>query len=144
MTNVFSIYFDGGCRPNPGQGEIGIAMKTGDDLAAKPSDFTYYQEGIGLATNNMAEWLALIVSVDRAKSAGAGKSTLLRIRGDSQLIINQATGLWKCRAAELQPYHEAFREIMRGVGDIDIAYVPRARNLAGNFLERRWKTKTAA
>lgn len=89
------IYTDGGSRGNPGPTAIGVVM--GDKS---------YSEAIGEATNNVAEYKAIIFALKKAKALLGGdkaKETEVEIRSDSELIVSQLKGEYKVKDEELKP-----------------------------------------
>jgi ribonuclease H / adenosylcobalamin/alpha-ribazole phosphatase len=91
------VVCDGAARGNPGPAGIGAAVLTPDgDVLAEIS------EGIGEATNNVAEYLAAREGLRRALELGATEAVL---RSDSRLMIEQLAGRYRVRAAHLKPLH---------------------------------------
>ena len=117
------IYFDGGCRPNPGP------MRT----AVVAGGRVYHRDTHGHGDNNDAEWLALLHALTLARSLGLADVTLL---GDSTLIVNQAKGIAACRtprfAARLTEFHALAGHFER----LRLRHIRRTQNLAGIALER--------
>lgn len=118
-NNRLRIFFDGGCRPNPGRMEV----------AAVARGVTYRKDDIGIGGNEEAEWLALLHAVEVARELGAEDIELL---GDSRSVINQVAGIVKCRSGHLAIYQAAIAAFPRA----RLRYVPRAKNLAGIALAR--------
>jgi ribonuclease HI len=101
MDELITVEFDGGSRGNPGHAGIGIVLR-----AADGTPIVTLGRFIGRATNNVAEYQALIAGLQKAKELGAKK---LLIRGDSELIIKQMKGEYRVRHPELKPlYEEAY------------------------------------
>lgn len=124
MHNIgLKIYFDGGCRPNPGQMETAVVAR----------GVFYHRPDCGNGTNNDAEWLALIHALELALSIGAHDIVLL---GDSAVIVGQASGTAKCRSAALQAHRAAFLALKPQFERIRIRRVGRNQNLAGIALTR--------
>jgi ribonuclease HI len=120
------IYFDGGCRPNPGQMETAVVAR----------GITYYQPGCGFGTNNDAEWLALIHALEVAAMIGAFDILLL---GDSAVIVGQASGEAKCRSPELSAHLAKFQTLASSFERIRLRRISRSQNLAGIALKNaRW------
>nr|WP_184015973.1 ribonuclease HI family protein [Sphingobium boeckii] len=117
------LFFDGGCRPNPGPLETAVVAR----------GITYHDPAAGHGTNNDAEWLALLHALEIARNLAADDIELV---GDSALIVNQAKGVWKCRSPELQAHHDAFRILAAPFARIRIKHIRRSHNLAGIALER--------
>jgi ribonuclease HI len=117
------IYFDGGCRPNPGP------MQT----AVVAGGRTYHRHDLGEGDNNDAEWLALIDALAVARSLGTAEVTLL---GDSALVVNQANGIAACRDPRFEKRLAEFRVLAAGFRHLRIRWIRRSQNLAGIALER--------
>jgi ribonuclease HI len=121
--DTIKIFFDGGCRPNPGRMETaGVAR-----------GITYHRPDFGTGSNNDAEWLALLHAVEVAQSIGARDVVL---QGDSTLVVEQANGRAKCRSPEFQVYLEKFQTVAREFDRIRIRKIPRTQNLAGIALTK--------
>jgi ribonuclease HI len=118
------VYFDGGCRPNPGKIEVAIVAR----------GVAYVFDDLGNGANNDAEWLALIHALQLAQSLGEPEFELV---GDSALVINQANGLWKCRGATLQAHLDRFTALAAAAPPARIRWIGRAQNLAGIVLASR-------
>ena len=115
------IFFDGGCRPNPGQMETAVVAR----------GITHHQPECGTGTNNDAEWLALIQAAEIALSIGARDVVLF---GDSALVVGQASGRAKCRSPEFRAHLEKFQTLAKSFERIKIRKIPRTQNLAGIAL----------
>ena len=115
------VYFDGGCRPNPGEMEAAVVV----------DGKLHHRTGLGRGSSEEAEWLALLVALDVARRLGLRDIILL---GDAAGIIAQANGTLKCRSF---PQHLAgFREAAAGFATLRLRHVRRTQNLAGIALER--------
>ena len=117
------LWFDGGCRPNPGPIETAVVAR----------GVTYHRAGLPAGSNNDAEWLALIHALEVARSLGASDVVLI---GDSALVVQQASGAWKCRSAELARHLARFTDLSRDVARVRLRHVKRSHNLAGIALDR--------
>jgi len=118
------LYFDGGCRPNPGPMETAVVVR-GD---------VHIRTGLAAGSNDEAEWLALIHATEIAIELGLSDVVFL---GDSSLVINQAKGVGKCRGATLARCLARFQTLKLQLPQVRLRHVPRSRNLAGIALERR-------
>ena len=116
------IFFDGGCRPNPGGMEAAVVAR----------GVTHFFRDLGYGTNNDAEWLALIAALRVAQDLGVEDFVLL---GDAATVIQQATGAWKCRGRALQAHLATFVAI-GGVRPAQIRKIGRSQNLAGIALAK--------
>jgi ribonuclease HI len=88
-------------------------------------------EPIGRATNNVAEYRAVLRGVERARELGA---TELEIIGDSELIARQLTGAYKVKHPAMKPLHEQAIEALRGFERWRIRTVPRIENARADAL----------
>jgi ribonuclease HI len=121
-----TIYFDGGCAPNPGRMSSCIVVcRPGQQAVA------HVIENLGHGTNNAAEWSGLIWAVLWAKDNGIQECV---IRGDSKLAIMQARGTWKINNQLLSDLFKEFKKISEGL-DLALGHVYRDSNLAGIYLE---------
>jgi ribonuclease HI len=81
--------------------------------------------GLGEATNNIAEYTAVILGLERASELGADEVTL---RSDSQLLVNQLTGRYRVRTEHLRPLHARALGLTTRFRSLRIEHVPRERN----------------
>jgi probable phosphoglycerate mutase len=95
---TITIEFDGGSRGNPGPAGIGIVLRASDR-----TPLVTLGRFIGRATNNVAEYRALITALQEAEKLGAKK---LIIRGDSELIVRQMTGVYRVKHPDMIPPNE--------------------------------------
>ena len=123
------VWTDGGARGNPGPAGYGAVVTTpGGQVLAEVA------EGIGWATNNVAEYRAVIAGLERARGLGARR---VRVRADSQLLVQQLRGEWKVRNAGLRPLWEEARRLVRSFDRVAFEHVPRGRNRAADALANR-------
>lgn len=114
------VNVDGGARGNPGPAAIAaVASDPGGEVLAERS------EAIGVATNNVAEYRALLLGIELAKELGAAEVELI---GDSALIAHQVRGEWKVKQAHLRPLRAEAVKALEGLGKWSIRNVPRAQN----------------
>jgi ribonuclease H / adenosylcobalamin/alpha-ribazole phosphatase len=112
---------DGGSRGNPGPAGYGAVVRdasTGGVLAERA-------EGLGITTNNVAEYAGLIAGLRAAAELGA---TDVEVRMDSKLVVEQVTGRWKVRQPHLQPLASEAAALVRRLGRVRLTWVPRSRN----------------
>ena len=91
-------------------------------------------EGIGVATNNVAEYTAAIRGLERARELGA---TRVLLRSDSRLLIEQLAGRWKVKNATLQVLHHEARSLIKGFDQVRFEHVRRERNVQADALANR-------
>jgi ribonuclease HI len=113
------VYFDGAARGNPGPAAIGWVIVTGDGIVAEGG------ERIGEATNNRAEYEALIQAL--AVAADFGFETV-DVRGDSELIVRQVRGEYDTNDPALRECRVRVRELLDRFADWSLSHVPREVN----------------
>jgi ribonuclease HI len=123
------VYCDGGSRGNPGPAAIGAVVL--DPSSDPPRRIATVSETIGVTTNNVAEYRALIEGL---RAAAPFRARRVRVRADSLLVISQLRGEWKLKNAGLKPLFEEARELLRGYEEVDLAHVPRAQNTDADAL----------
>ena len=116
------LFFDGGCRPNPGPMEIAVVARS----------VTHVVTGLSSGSNDAAEWLALRHALAVARDLDAQDIVLV---GDSARIVAQANGA-PCRSDALRPHRAAFLAEAQGFTRVRVRRIARAQNLAGQALER--------
>jgi probable phosphoglycerate mutase len=111
---------DGGARGNPGSAGYGAIIRgaNGEILAE-------LYEGIGVNTNNVAEYWGLIAALQWAHAHGYRR---LHIRSDSQLIVQQMLGNYRVKHAGLLPLYRKARRLAEDIGHVTFEYVPREQN----------------
>jgi len=123
------IYSDGGSRGNPGPSAIGAVVL--DPSTDPPRVLAEVSECIGITTNNVAEYRALIAGLEAAARFGA---RCVRVRADSKLVIEQVKGGWKVKQPHLRPLLDEARALLAGYSEIDLQHVPRDKNTAADAL----------
>jgi len=113
------VYFDGASRGNPGPAAVGYAVVTGDGIAAEGG------ETIGRATNNQAEYHALVTALEVAADFGFDEG---HVRGDSELIVKQVKGAWDTNDPELRELRVRARELLERFDEWTLEHVPREIN----------------
>lgn len=122
MPSRTKVYFDGGCRPNPGTMEIAVVSGGREHIRCD----------LGAGSAMEAEWLALIEALTLAQGSGLTDFVLL---GDAAAVIQQAEGRVRCPPA-VRSHCERFRALAEEARSVRIRYVKRAQNLAGIALAR--------
>jgi ribonuclease HI len=123
------INVDGGARGNPGPAAIGVVVSNADgqviDELAEP---------IGHATNNVAEYRALLRGIEWARGLGADE---LEIVGDSELVARQLSGAYKVKHPSMKPLHQEALAALRAFDRWSIRTVPREQNARADALVNR-------
>ncbi|NIB98645.1 ribonuclease HI [Halobacterium sp. R2-5] len=112
-------YFDGASRGNPGPAAVGWVLVSGDGIVAEQG------ETIGRATNNQAEYEALLAVLETAVEFGFDE---IEIRGDSQLVEKQVKGAWDTNDPELRKKRVRVRELLERFEAWSLTHVPREVN----------------
>ena len=126
MDEVITVQFDGGSRGNPGPAGIGVVLS-----AADGTPLVTLGRFIGKATNNAAEYRALITGLQEAKKLGARR---VAVRGDSELIVRQLRGEYKVKSADLQPLYEQAQSLLREFDEASIQHNYRHHNALADRL----------
>ncbi|MBM3283814.1 ribonuclease HI family protein [Candidatus Gottesmanbacteria bacterium] len=140
MKKLF-VFTDGGARGNPGPAAIGVIIKTEtEQILAKLS------RRIGITTNNLAEYSAVIAALKwiEEKGSAKGSSPALDTTGnqaritfflDSVLVVNQLNGLFKVKDNELREKIMEIRQLEQAVGG-NVVYnvIPREKNWQADAL----------
>jgi ribonuclease HI len=122
------VHVDGGARGNPGPAAIGVVVSSASDGEVVRE----LAERIGPATNNVAEYRAVIRGAELARELGAHEVELVN---DSELIARQLTGVYKVKHPAMKPLHsEALAVLRQFAGGWRIRSVPRARNARADEL----------
>lgn len=122
----FVLNCDGGSRGNPGPAAVGVVIRdTQGEVVGEVS------QAIGTATNNVAEYEAVIRGLERAIELGADSVDLI---GDSELVAKQITGEYKVKHVDMKPLHSRVLELLRGLDDWTVSTVPRAENSEADAL----------
>jgi ribonuclease HI len=123
------IYCDGGARGNPGPAAIGAVVL--DPTTDPPTRLATVSERIGVATNNVAEYRAVIAGLEAARPHHA---RVARVRADSLLVVRQLQGAWKLKHPPLRPLFERARALLAEYEVVDLAHVPRELNTDADLL----------
>ena len=117
------VFFDGGCRPNPGPIEAAAVVRGA----------VHRFEGLGAGSNHDAEWRALLAALELAVGLDLGAIELI---GDAAEVIAQGCAALAGAAAPA-PYAEALRALAVRAPDLRIRWIKRQQNLAGIALAAR-------
>jgi len=123
------IYSDGGARGNPGPAAIGAVVL--DPATDPPTPLATVSERIGVTTNNVAEYRAVIAALEAARRYEA---RTVRVRCDSMLVIRQLQGAWRVKQPHLRPLYEQARTLLAGYEVVDLAHVRREDNVDADLL----------
>jgi ribonuclease HI len=140
-TDVFTAEVDGASRGNPGPASYAVIIH-------RPDGSVVYQLGkyLGRATNNVAEYFALITALDYCATSNISR---LRVRSDSELLVRQMQGRYKVKSESLKPLHERAVRQSKGLAYFAIEHIPRELNseadaLANVALDRTGEVSSSA
>jgi ribonuclease HI len=121
-----TVNVDGGARGNPGPAAIGVVVRNGGgEVLAEVG------ERIGEATNNVAEYRALLRGIELAVAHGADE---LELVGDSELVVRQVEGRYKVKNAGMKELHSEVKRALRDFDSWSIRHVRREQNADADRL----------
>lgn len=123
------LHVDGASRGNPGEAGFGVHV-TAPDGTEVASLFGY----LGTATNNVAEYQALIHGLRFALARGA---TSVEVLSDSELLVRQIEGRYRVKNPGLQPLHREAQSLLARFTSARVAHVPREQNRDADALANR-------
>jgi len=126
MAKSYIIYTDGGSRGNPGPSAIG-AVVGGKE----------YGQAIGQATNNVAEYSAVIFALKKAKqllTKVKARQTDVELRTDSELLVKQLNGEYKIKDADLQPLFIEVWNLKQDFKSVTLTHITRDKNKKADSL----------
>ena len=126
MSERLVVHVDGGARGNPGPAAIAAVLSDPDGGVVEER-----AETIGVATNNVAEYRALLLGIEHARALGANE---LDIVGDSELIARQVRGEYRVKDPSLRELHARVAKALEGFDRWSIRNVPRAENAHADRL----------
>jgi ribonuclease HI len=120
------VNVDGGARGNPGPAAVGVVVRDpGGEIVEERG------ERIGRATNNVAEYRALLLGIERAAAHGASE---LELVGDSELIVRQVEGRYKVKDATMKELHGKVKRALEPFESWSIRHVRRGDNAEADRL----------
>ncbi|MFA6296652.1 MAG: ribonuclease HI family protein [Patescibacteria group bacterium] len=125
-TKELDIYTDGGSRGNPGNAAIGVVIYNSDGLAVEK-----VSEYIGEATNNQAEYNALIVGLQEAQNY---KAKSVHCYLDSELVVKQMKGQYKVKNENMKPLFTVVQGLIKNFESVKFTHIPREKNKEADRL----------
>ncbi|MDO8915784.1 MAG: ribonuclease HI family protein [Coriobacteriia bacterium] len=129
MLGSFTLRTDGGARGNPGPAGAGFVIEDASGAIVR-SGGRY----LGVATNNVAEYEALVWGLQTALDHGIRR---IEVRADSELVVRQVNGHYKVKNAGLIPLHKASCELLKRFESARVMHVRREENVAADDLANR-------
>ena len=127
VGGTLHLFTDGGSRGNPGEAGIGCVLK--DPESGKV--LQEYKEAIGIQTNNVAEYKALIRGLELAQRFHPNR---LICYLDSELIVKQLSGEYRVKMPSLQPLFEEIQTLSDNFKEVSFCHVPREKNAHADRL----------
>ncbi len=129
LQAVMEVHTDGASRGNPGPAAIGIvfAVKGGKKLAE-------HCETIGKATNNVAEYRAVVTALEHCQRWGVQR---VHLKMDSELIVRQLHGAYRVKSPDLRPLYQQVVFLAKGLAEFRVSHIKRARNAHADTLANR-------
>ena len=123
------IFTDGASRNNPGPAAIGVVIK--DEAGGVVGTVS---RAIGTATNNQAEYQAVIAALEEAVKMGA---THVELKADSELVVKQLNGQYKVKKAALRPLYQKVVRLIGSLEAFTITHIPREQNKEADRLANK-------
>ena len=123
--NKLQIYTDGGARGNPGPAGIGAVIWSGNELVGQ------HKKYIGKATNNQAEYKAVILALEEAKKLDPVELDFFL---DSELVVKQLNREYKVKDKDLAPLFVRVWNLSMGFKKVTFTHVPREKNKEADKL----------
>jgi len=125
LNRTLEIFTDGACQGNPGEAAIGVVIRE------KGEQIGSISQTIGKATNNIAEYAAVIYALQEALIL---KAEQVKIHTDSELLYNQMNGSYKIKNENLKFFYDLARHLLKGFKKIEFQLVPREKNREADKL----------
>jgi len=129
VSGSLRLHVDGASRGNPGEAGFGVHV-TAEDGSTVASLYGY----LGRATNNVAEYQALLHGLRYAVSRGASR---VEVFSDSELLVRQIAGRYRVKSPGLLPLHREAQGLLARFERSRVAHVPRERNTEADALANR-------
>jgi ribonuclease HI/IMP dehydrogenase/GMP reductase len=131
-----TVYIDGASSGNPGPAGAGVVFL--DPAQKEIEALSVY---LGETTNNVAEYQALILALERAKKMGVGRLTVL---SDSELLVKQFNGSYRVKNAGLKPLFEKAKALQENFASLEVRHVAREKNQQADQLARQGARRAGA
>lgn len=133
MSHKLIIYTDGGARGNPGPAAVGVVITAPSTSSGQEK---HYSQTIGNATNNVAEYRALILALTKAEAmlGAAARETDLEVRADSELMVKQLLGQYKVKDQNLKLLFADAVALKEKFRSVSFVHIPREQNSVADAL----------
>ncbi len=126
QAGKFEIFVDGASRGNPGKAGAGAVIRDQEGRVVKK-----LKRYLGVTTNNMAEYQALILALEAARALGLAD---IKIFADSELMVKHLTGVYRVKSPDLRPLYEKALKLLEGFREFKITHVYREENSIADGL----------
>lgn len=123
---MYRLYIDGASKGNPGPAAIGIVIET-----EAGSVIDLWGEYIGISTNNVAEYTALIYGLERAKELSIKNMVVF---SDSKLLVNQLNSTFRVTSEKILPLYNRVKQLETNFITINYVHIPREKNSRADSL----------
>jgi ribonuclease HI len=123
------IFADGASRGNPGPAAVGAVIK--DEQGRLIASIS---QRIGKATNNQAEYRAIVAALEEAIRFGARR---VDIKMDSELVVKQINGEYRVKKVTLKPLYRQVKRMQGSLGSFTITHIPRWQNSEADKLANK-------
>jgi ribonuclease HI len=123
---TYTLRTDGGARGNPGPAAAAFVLESEDGAVVRSGG-----RFLGDATNNVAEYEALIWGLETALDHGVRR---LKVCADSELVVRQVNGVYKVKHPNMKPLHAKVTALMRRFERVDVGHVRRSDNTLADAL----------
>lgn len=123
------INTDGASRGNPGQASYGFVVQDGQKKVL-------YEEGerLGVATNNVAEYTAVLRALEYVEKKYDAKKTKIDIVSDSQLVASQLSGIYKIKSPHLFQIFIKIKKLQKNFSEVSFRHVLRTENVLADRM----------
>ena len=128
MKKNLELFIDGACSGNPGEAAVGVVVFEGQRIVRRIS------QSIGEATNNIAEYTALIFALQEALFLRAKD---IRVNTDSELLYYQLKGEYKVKSTNLKLLFYLVNHLLEGFDSVHVRRIPREKNKEADALATR-------
>ena len=128
MPKTLKIFTDGACSGNPGLASVGFVIEDEQGVIKE------FSQGIGNATNNIAEYTAVVYALQEALILKAEEVFLC---SDSELLCRQLSGQYKVRNENIKPLFDQIRHLVRGFKSFNVKHIPRSENTVADGLAKK-------
>ena len=122
---ILDIYIDGASQGNPGPSGVGVVICREGEIIKNISSY------IGNATNNIAEYTALIYALEEALAL---KAETIRVNTDSQLLHHQLKKIYKIKNANIAGLYNQATHLISAFKDVSLKHIPREENRGADRL----------